>query len=168
MMAVDTKKVSEGREVIPVAPSRACTAKVEKSALPVLPAGGIPEPEVSAKAARRRFTAQYKLDILKQADACSEPGTLGALLRREGLYSSYLKTWRSQMNRGTLAALAPKKRGRKESSRNPLLEENEMLRKENKLLVKRLEQAEMIIDVQKKISMLLSNPQETIKEGMNG
>jgi len=90
-----------------------------------------PNPEVPAKAARRRFTAEYKLRVLTQADDCNEPGCLGELLRREGLYSSNLNTWRGQRDRGVLSGLAPKKRGRKESVRNPLRVENEKLRKEN-------------------------------------
>ena len=70
-----------------------------------------PDPEVPAKARRRKFTAAYKLDILKQADACSKLGEIGALLRREGLYSSLLSKWREQRAAGALAALSPKKRG---------------------------------------------------------
>src|SRR3989304_4758444 len=76
-----------------------------------------PDPEVPAKAARRRFTADYKLRILKLADACTEPGSLGALLRQEGLYSTNLATWRRQRDEGTLSALTPKKRGRKGNGR---------------------------------------------------
>jgi transposase len=78
-----------------------------------------PNPEVPDKAVRRRFTAEYKLRILRLADACSDPGSLGSLLRREGLYASNLNTWRHQRERGVLSALTPKKRGRKESVRNP-------------------------------------------------
>jgi len=114
-----------------------------------------PDPEVPAKAARRRFTAEYKLRVLTLADACNEPGCLGKLLRREGLYGSNLNTWRNQRDRGVLSALAPKKRGRKESVRDPLHAENEKLRKENERLSSRLRQAEIIIDVQKKISQIL-------------
>lgn len=128
---------------------------------------GVPSnPEVSAKATRRRFTAEYKLGILKQADSCTEPGSLGALLRREGLYSSNLKTWKGQRDRGVLTGLTPKERGRKESGRNPLLAENEQLRKQNDRLTRRLKQAEIIIDVQKKISQILGIAQpQTSEEG---
>jgi len=114
-----------------------------------------PDPEVAEKPDRRRFTAKYKLDILRQADACTEPGSLGALLRREGLYSSNLTTWRRQRDAGTLEALTPKKRGRKGVKPDPLAVENEKLRKENARLAKRLNHAELIIDVQKKISQIL-------------
>jgi transposase-like protein len=110
---------------------------------------------VAEKPERRRFTAKYKLDILRQADACTEPGSLGALLRREGLYSSNLNTWRRQRDEGTLSALEPKQRGRKALKPDPMALENERLRKENARLGKRLKQAELIIDVQKKVSQIL-------------
>ncbi len=117
-----------------------------------------PDPEVPEKPVRRRFTAKYKLDILRQADACTEAGSLGALLRSEGLYSSNLTTWRRQRDEGTLAALTPKQRGRKASLPDP---EIERLRKENTRLAKRLKQAELIIDVQKKVSQILGITLET-------
>jgi len=106
--------------------------------------------EVSAKAFRRCFTAEYKLDILKPADTCTALGSLGALLRREGLYSSNINTWRRQRDRGVLSGLTPKRRGRKELGRDPLIAENDKLRKENDRLTKCLKRAETIIDVQKK------------------
>ncbi len=124
-----------------------------------------PDPEVPAKAARRRFTAEYKLRILKLADACTEPGSLGALLRQEGLYSTNLATWRRQRDEGTLSALTPKKRGRKEKGRDPLLLENTKLRKENERLTMRLRHAELIIDVQKKVSQMLGVPLTPTGEG---
>jgi len=114
-----------------------------------------PNPEVPDKAVRRSFTAEYKLRILSLADACSDPGSMGALLRREGLYASNLNTWRNQRERGVLSGLTPKKRGRKKSVRNPLIAENEKLRRENERISKRLRQAEIIIDVQKKVSQIL-------------
>jgi transposase-like protein len=113
-----------------------------------------PDPEVPAKAKRRGFTAAYKQAILAEADACREEGAIGALLRREGLYSSHLTTWRRQREEGTLQALTPKKRGRK-PSRNPITEENRQLRAENARLEQRLKRAEIVIDVQKKVSSLL-------------
>ena len=115
----------------------------------------IPDPEVTDKAERRRFTAKYKLLILQQVDACTEPGSVGALLRREGLYSSNLNTWRRQRDEGSLAALTPKQRGRKAAPTDPVALENEQLRKENVRLAKRLKQTELIIDVQKKVSQIL-------------
>ncbi len=123
------------------------------SSLPVNP----PDPEVPEKAARRRFTAEYKLDILRQADHARTPGEVGALLRREGLYSSHLTTWRRQRDTGILSALGPKPRGPK-ASRHPLQPEVDRLRKENRRLQKRLQRAELIIDIQKKISQMLGIP----------
>lgn len=114
----------------------------------------VPNPEVSAVPRRRRFTAQYKLDILKEVEASQEPGAVGAILRREGLYSSHLTEWRKERDRSALEALG-KKRGRK-PTRLPHADELESLRRENAQLQRRLEQAELIIDVQKKVSSMLS------------
>jgi transposase-like protein len=113
----------------------------------------IPDPEVVPRAKRRRFTAKYKLRILEEADRCTEPGQIGELLRREGLYSSYLSSWRKQRARGQLQGLAPKKRGRKKQ--DPSAAEIGRLRRENERLRTQLEQAEIIIDVQKKLAKLL-------------
>lgn len=124
-----------------------------------------PNPEVRDKAVRRHFTAEYKLRILTLADACTESGSLGVLLRREGLYASNLNAWRGQRERGVLSALTPKKRGRKETVRNPLVAENEKLRRENERVTKRLRQAEIIIDVQKKVSQILGIQLATPEEG---
>jgi len=124
-----------------------------------------PDPEVVATPTRRRFTAADKLRILTLADACTAVGSLGALLRAEGLYASNLTTWRRQRTEGVLSALAPLKRGRKASARHPLRAENETLRKENARLSMRLKQAELIIDVQKKVSQILGLPLETPEEG---
>ena len=116
----------------------------------------IPEPEVDARPKRRNFSASYKLQILQQVDACKESGEIGAILRREGLYSSHLVDWRRQRDQGALLSLA-KKRGRK-TTKAPLSEEVERLRRENARLRERLEQAETIIEVQKKISEILGIP----------
>jgi transposase-like protein len=113
----------------------------------------IPDPEVVPKAERRQFTAAYKLRIIREAEACSEPGQIGSLLRREGLYSSYLSKWRQQQADGQLQALSSRKRGRK--SQDPSLAELAQLQRENERLRARLEQAEIIIEVQKKLSKLL-------------
>jgi|ERR1039457_146139 transposase-like protein len=126
-----------------------------------------PNPEVPEKPVRRRYTAEYKLDILRKADLYTDPGSRGALLRREGLYASNLTTWRRQRDEGTLAALKPKKRGRKAALPNPLANENERLRKENVRLTKRLNHAELIIDVQKKISQILGITLDTLPENEN-
>lgn len=113
-----------------------------------------PDPEVipGEKAKRRKFSAKYKLRILKEHEACTEPGEKGALLRREGLYSSHITTWRRQRERGELAGLSSQKRGPKVDAQ---AEENARLQRENQRLKKRLEQAELIIEVQKKVSQIL-------------
>ena len=118
----------------------------------------IPDPAVAERPVRRRFAAEYKLRILREADACTEPGQLGALLRREGLYSSHLTAWRKQRDEGTLAALTPKRRGRKANPDAPVIAENERLKRENQRLAAKLRQAETIIEVQKKLSEILGIP----------
>jgi transposase-like protein len=119
----------------------------------------VPDPEVPEKATRRRFTAQYKLRILKQADACKgKPGALGKLLRREGLYSSLLSAWRRQRKQGELRALSPKKRGRKTSQKAKKSQREKELERENRRLKRRLEKVELMLDIQKKTSELLGIP----------
>ena len=116
-----------------------------------------PDPEVVADAKRRTFTAEYKQGILAEADAAAQPGTIGALLRREGLYSSHLVTWRRERQAGILKGLTPHKRGPK-FKRNPLQEENQKLRRENERLTEELRKAEIVMDVQKKVGALLGWP----------
>lgn len=123
-----------------------------------------PNPEVPEKKPRRKFTAKYKLRILQEADACTIPGQLGNLLRREGLYSSNLTTWRKQRDQGLLDVMAPKKRGRKKLEKNPLSKEVARLQRENERLKKKLKKAEIIIDVQKKISQVLGISQDISEE----
>ena len=115
----------------------------------------VPDPEVVPQAKRRRFSAEYKLRILEEVDACNESGQIGSLLRREGLYSSHLTTWRRQREQGQLEGLSPKKRGRKPSVDEALAKELAELKRENQRLENRLQQAETIIEVQKKLSGLL-------------
>jgi transposase len=116
-----------------------------------------PDPAVSERPVRRRFTAEYKLRVLREADS-SEPGQLGALLRREGLYASHLTAWRKQRNEGTRAGLTPKRRGRKASPDALLIAENDRLQRENQQLTAKLRQAETILEVQKKLSEILGMP----------
>ena len=118
-------------------------------------ATGFPDPEVVPQAKRRRFSAEYKLRVLEEADGCVEPGEIGALLRREGLYSSHLSKWRQQRRAGRLQALSAKKRGRKVAANAELEAELVKLRGQNQQLQARLEQAETIIEVRKKLSQLL-------------
>ena len=115
-----------------------------------------PDPEVVERAKSRRFTAQYKLHILEEADACRAPGEVGALLRREGLYSSQLAQWRRARREGALTALS-KPRGPK-GRRDQEAVEFEQLRKENARLRRRLEQANTILEIQKKTSEILAIP----------
>ena len=117
-----------------------------------------PDPEVEEKPQRRKFTAAYKARIVQEADACTEKGQIGALLRREGLYSSQLTEWRQLYRQGVLTALRDDKRGRKKT--NAVERENEKLRKQVAQLEHRLQQAETIIEVQKKISEILGLAQE--------
>lgn len=116
-----------------------------------------PDPEVAERPVRRRFTAEYKQRILREADQCG-PGELGALLRREGLYASHLTKWRKQREEAEREALAPKKRGRKAKEPNPLAQRLAELERENERLKKRLQQAETVIEVQKKISEIWQIP----------
>jgi len=121
-------------------------------------AGQARDPEVPAKAQRRKFTSEYKLRIVREAERCKEPGEIGALLRREGLYSSLLTAWRREVEQGARAALRSKKRGPKARVVDPRVKE---LERENTRLRKRLEHAELIIAVQKKVSKLLGIPLES-------
>jgi predicted nuclease with TOPRIM domain len=105
---------------------------------------------------------------LQEADACREPGQIGALLRREGLYSSNLTNWRKQQKKGLLSALNPKKRGRKAVPKNPLAERVAQLERENRQLAEKLKKAETIIDVQKKISEILGISQNSDENKRSG
>ena len=123
--------------------------------------GAMPDPEVSARPVRRRFTAGYKLRIVEEANAASEPGAVGALLRREGLYSSHLVDWRRQYRSGALRELA-KPRGRPKP--DPLAREVERLRRENARLGRRLATATAIIELQRKASELLGIPLDPVSD----
>ena len=118
----------------------------------------IPNPEVVPRASRRRFSAAYKRRIVAEADACSDRGAIGALLRREGLYSSHLSNWRRELAAGTLGE---KRRGR---PAEPLAAENAQLRRENERLRRELEKTQLIVDAQKKLAQVLNlmddNPTE--------
>ena len=132
---------------------------MEKHRMKLVEASGqlsdTPDPEVPEMKPRRKYTAQYKIEILQKVDSCTQLGQIGALLRKEGLYSSNLTAWRRQKEKGLLDALSPKKRGRKEIQKNPLTQEVARLQRENERLRGKLKQAETIIEVQKKISEML-------------
>ena len=113
------------------------------------------ETEVSTKARRRQFTAEYKRKVLAEAEACTKPGEIGALLRREELYSSHLVEWRRSRDRGALAGLAAKKRGPAPKAVNPLARKVAELEREMARLRRRAERAEGLVEVQKKVAELL-------------
>jgi len=115
----------------------------------------LPDPEVPAKVQRRQFTAEYRRRILKEADACKKPGAVGALLRREGLYSSHLVNWRRQRDQGELAAGRARKRGPAPTLIDPRVRQLEV---ENRRLQRKLARAETIITLQKKVAEILGIP----------
>jgi transposase len=145
-----------GRSPTGVPPTTSAAATLE-TRLPEAPGNGkpIPDPAVAERPMRRRFTAEYKVRILREAERCTQPGQLGALLRREGLYASHLNTWRQQRDAGILAGLTPKRRGPKPPTEDPLLAENRRLRCEVERLTARVHQLEAIIEIQKKLSEAL-------------
>jgi transposase-like protein len=119
--------------------------------------GEVPETEVVPKAQRRQYSFEYKQRILAEIDACTQPGQAGAILRREGLYSQIISKWRQQLKRQGQAGLEPQKRGPKA---DPRAAELARLQRENERLRQRLERAELIIEVQKKVSQMLGLPTE--------
>lgn len=123
-----------------------------------------PPTEVSSRAKRRSFTVPYKLDIIAQADACSELGQIGELLRREALYSSHLSDWRKERALGLLSPMAPMRRGPKPAPRDPASEKVADLEKQLAHALARAEHAEAIVDLQKKVAALLGRPFSTPSE----
>lgn len=124
----------------------------------------VADPEVSDRPRRRKFGAKYKLEILREVDSCTEEGQIGAILRREGLYSSHISKWRQAREAGDLLALMPKKRGRPRKPSDPLKPEVDRLERENAKLQEELRKAQLIIDVQKKLSEILNIPLGTPTE----
>ena len=124
-----------------------------------------PNPEVVEKPQRRRFTKAYKLDILSQVEACSGAGQIGALLRREGLYSSHLANWRFQCSQGLLDNSATKKRASKPTNHHAV--RVNQLERENARLKARLRQTELILDIQKKASEIMGIPLKALGNGGN-
>ena len=125
----------------------------------------LPDPEVPSRPRRRRFTAAYKRRVLEETDQLREPGQIGAYLRREGLYSSTLSRWRAQRDRGLLDALAPRRRGRKPSPRATERARIAELERQNENLRTRLRQADLIIEVQKKLAALLDKDAVPPRDG---
>lgn len=118
--------------------------------------GKIPNPEVVAKATRRRFGAEYKLGIVRETERLTEPGAIGQVLRREGLYSTHLSAWRRERERGALDAMGARRRGRKADPAQPLRQRISELEREQERVLERLRQAEAIIAAQKKLSEILA------------
>ncbi|MGH2415003.1 MAG: transposase [Microcystaceae cyanobacterium] len=114
-----------------------------------------PDPEVAEKPVRRQFPAEYKLRVIQEGDRCTELGQIGVILRREGLYSSHLTTWRRHKERGELKGLGDNQRGRPAQNPQELKAKIDKLQQENQRLSKKLKQAELIIDIQQKTSELL-------------
>lgn len=119
---------------------------------------GAEDVQVAARPRRRTYTAEYKRRILKEADACTTPGAIGALLRREGLYSSHLVVWRRARGRGELAALTAKKRGRTPTPVDPRDRKIAELQRQLVQMTERAERAEALVDAQKKLAVLLGRP----------
>lgn len=124
----------------------------------VVPAPATASPELSGRPRRRTFTVQDKLRILAETDRAAETGGIGAILRREGVYSATLTDWRRQRDAGAYSALVPTRRGRKTAEPNPLTAELLLLQRDNVRLTQRLARAEAIIDLQKKVAALLGLP----------
>ena len=148
--AVAREKVEEGERSEPGGTEARATA--ERAARPPSPAAG----EVRTTRGRRTFRAEYKAAILREADACQEPGQVGALLRREGLYSSHLAQWRQQRDKAEQRALEPKKRGPKGKSEEA--KQLAQLQREKARLEEELRKAKIIIEYQKKVRALLGIP----------
>jgi transposase-like protein len=125
----------------------------------------VPDPEVAAKPTRRRFTAEYKLQILREADREREVGAIGALLRREGLYSTHLTAWRRERERGALEGLRARRRGPKPDPTQELRQHVAALERDKQRLQERLRQAEVIIAAQKKLSEILAEAPPAAREG---
>lgn len=153
---MSTSKTSTSSAAL-AASERSGEAANAAGAAPTVSRPPVPNSEVIARPRRRSFTAEYKRSILDQADAAQDSGAIGALLRREGLYSSHLTTWKRQRQKGEIDALTPRKRGPKVVV-SPLVKQNRQLQAANARLTRKLQNAELIIEVQKKVAALLGNP----------
>ena len=141
---------------VAVGPKAAVALRAPSASGPTTPSRATdPDPEVPAKVQRRRFSAEYRLRILKHADACKTAGERGALLRREGLYSSLLTNWRRQREQGALQEMRGRRRGPKARPVDPRLKQ---LEAENRRLQRKLQRAETIITLQKKVAEILGIP----------
>ena len=167
MTTQEDKKVGSSTEATTtpgVARSGGERSEPERSDSPgVAPPDPAPNPEVTEKATRRKFSAKYKARILEKADACKgKPGALGELLRKEGLFSSQLSVWRKQRENGQMQGLVPKKRGRKGSGKPSKTKREKELERENRRLLRRNDKLELMLEIQKKTSELLGIPMEPL------
>lgn len=142
----------------PVASDKATVAPENDRRPTIVPPPLSASPELSARPRRRSFTAQEKLRILAETDRAAQTGGIGAVLRREGIYSSLLTDWRRQRDSGAFNALSPSRRGPKPANVNPLAAELAGAQAENARLLRRLERAEAVIEIQKKVADLLGSP----------
>ena len=126
--------------------------------------GGSPSPEVPERPTRRRFTAEYKVRVVEEAEACTEPGEIGALLRREGLWSSSLSRWRRQYRAGALKSMKQRKRGPRAPAGGAVARENKELKQRVTRLERRLRRAEKLLEIQKKVSEILGVSLESADE----
>ena len=126
--------------------------------------GGGSSPEVPERPTRRTFTAEYKVRIVEEAEACTEPGEIGALLRREGLWSSSLSRWRRQYRAGALKSLSERKRGPRAPAGRAGARENKELKQKVSRLERKLRRAEKLLEIQKKVSEILGIPLEDADE----
>jgi transposase-like protein len=150
---LDSSKLETDPEVARRVPQGAGGERRESAGAPS--PRGVPDPELAERPRRRRFTAEYKLGVLREAEACTRKGEIGAMLRREGLYTSHLTAWRKQRDAGALVGLAPRKRGPRPAS--PEQVENERLRRRAERAEAELETARRVIEVQGNVSALLED-----------
>ncbi len=151
---LDSSKPERDLEIARRVPQGAGGERRESAGAPS-PSGVVPDPELAERPRRRRFSAEYKLRVLREAEACTRKGEIGAMLRREGLYTSHLTAWRKQRDAGALEGLAPRKRG----PRGPTPEqvENQALRRRLDRTEAELETARRVIEVQGNVSALLED-----------
>jgi transposase-like protein len=150
---LDSSKLETGREIAERVPQGAEGDR--RDPFGAASSSGVPDPELAERPRRRRFTAEYKLRVLREAEACTRKGEIGAMLRREGLYTSHLTAWRKQRDAGALVGLAPRKRGPRGPS--PEQVENEALRRRLERTQSELETARRVIEVQGNVSALLED-----------
>ncbi len=150
---LDSSKLERDREVARREPQGAGGDRRESAGAPS--SSGVPDPELAERPRRRRFGAEYKLRVLREAEACTRKGEIGAMLRREGLYTSHLTAWRKQRDAGALEGLTPRKRGPRPPSREQV--ENRALRQRLERTEVELETARRVIEVQGNVSALLED-----------